>query len=44
VGGAPPAAALKALPGVVDHGLFLGVADEVLVGHAGGAVDTLTRD
>ena len=38
------AAALKALPGVVDHGLFLGVADEVLVGHAGGAVDTLTRD
>ena len=37
------AAALKALPGVVDHGLFLGVADEVLVGHGDGAVDTLTR-
>ncbi len=37
------AAALKGLPGVVDHGLFLGVADEVLVGHTDGAVDTLTR-
>ena len=37
------AAALKALPGVVDHGLFLGIADEVLVGHPDGAVDTLTR-
>ena len=37
------AAALKSLPGVVDHGLFLGLADEVLVGHADGSIDTLQR-
>jgi len=33
------AAALKALPGVVEHGLFLGMADEVIVGHADGGVE-----
>jgi ribose 5-phosphate isomerase A len=33
------AAALKALPGVVDHGLFLGMADEVVVGHADGSIE-----
>ena len=38
------AAALKALPGVVEHGLFCGMADEVLVGHADGSVERLTRD
>ena len=37
------AAAIKATLGVVDHGLFLGVADEVLLGHADGTVDTLRR-
>jgi ribose 5-phosphate isomerase A len=30
------AAALKALTGVVEHGLFLGLADEALVGGADG--------
>ena len=38
------AAALKALPGVVEHGLFFGMADEVLVGHADGGVERLMRD
>ena len=37
------AAALKALPGVVEHGLFLGMADEVLVGHADGSVERRVR-
>jgi ribose 5-phosphate isomerase len=37
------AAALKATLGVVDHGLFLGVADEVLLGNADGTVETLRR-
>jgi ribose 5-phosphate isomerase len=37
------AAALKALPGVVDHGLFFGMADEVLVGHPDGSVEGRTR-
>lgn len=37
------AAALKALPGVVEHGLFFGVADEVLVGHADGSVERRVR-
>jgi ribose 5-phosphate isomerase len=49
VAGTPPAAlaalaaALKALPGVVDHGLFLGMADEVVVGHADGSAERLAR-
>jgi ribose 5-phosphate isomerase A len=30
------AASLSALPGVVEHGLFVGLADEVCVGKAGG--------
>jgi ribose 5-phosphate isomerase A len=34
-------AALRAIPGVVDTGLFLGTAERVLVGHADGRVDTL---
>jgi ribose 5-phosphate isomerase A len=37
------AAALKATLGVVDHGLFLGIADEVVLGHADGSVETLQR-
>ena len=37
------AAALKSLPGVVEHGLFLGMADEVVVGHADGRVERLAR-
>ena len=37
------AAGLKALPGVVDHGLFLGMADEVVVGHADGSVERRLR-
>ncbi len=35
---------LRAIPGVVDTGLFLGTAERVLVGHADGRVDTLLRD
>ncbi len=35
---------LRAIPGVVDTGLFLGTAERVLVGHADGRVDTLVRD
>jgi len=33
-------AALRAIPGVVDTGLFLGTAERVLVGHPDGRVDT----
>jgi ribose 5-phosphate isomerase A len=36
-------AALKATLGVVDHGLFLGIADEVVLGHGDGTVSTLRR-
>ncbi|MCW5889221.1 MAG: ribose-5-phosphate isomerase RpiA [bacterium] len=36
-------AALRAIPGVVDTGLFLGTAECVLVGHADGRVETLRR-
>jgi ribose 5-phosphate isomerase A len=36
-------AALLALPGVVDTGLFLGTAERVLVGRLDGRVDTLLR-
>ncbi|HEV8410187.1 MAG TPA: ribose-5-phosphate isomerase RpiA [Gemmatimonadaceae bacterium] len=35
---------LRAIPGVVDTGLFLGTAERVLVGHADGRVDTLVRE
>jgi ribose 5-phosphate isomerase A len=34
-------AALRAVPGVVDTGLFLGTAERVLVGHPDGRVDVL---
>lgn len=34
---------LRAIPGVVDTGLFLGTASEVLIGHPDGRVETLTR-
>jgi ribose 5-phosphate isomerase A len=37
-------ASLRAIPGVVDTGLFLGTAERVLVGHSDGRVDTLLRD
>jgi ribose 5-phosphate isomerase A len=37
------ATALKATLGVVDHGLFLGIADEALLGHADGTVHSLHR-
>lgn len=37
------ATALKSILGVVDHGLFLAEADEVLLGDAGGTVRVLTR-
>ena len=37
------AAALDATPGVLDHGLFLGMATDVLVGEADGNVSHLTR-
>ena len=35
--------ALHATAGVVDTGFFLGIADQVLVGHPDGRVDTLRR-
>ncbi|HXJ34292.1 MAG TPA: ribose-5-phosphate isomerase RpiA [Candidatus Eisenbacteria bacterium] len=37
------AAAVRAIPGVVDIGLFLGTAHEVLVGYGDGRVEVLTR-
>jgi ribose 5-phosphate isomerase A len=37
------AAALRAIPGVVDTGLFLGTAERVLVGRSDGRVDVLER-
>jgi ribose 5-phosphate isomerase A len=37
------AAAIKGILGVVEHGLFLDEADEVLLGHADGSVEVLTR-
>ncbi len=36
-------AAIRAIPGVVDTGLFLGTAERVLVGHPDGRVEVLTR-
>jgi ribose 5-phosphate isomerase A len=36
-------AAVRAIPGVVDTGLFLGTAERVLVGHADGRVQVLLR-
>jgi ribose 5-phosphate isomerase A len=37
------AAALKSTLGVVEHGLFLDQADEILLGHPDGSVDVLAR-
>jgi ribose 5-phosphate isomerase A len=36
-------AAVLAIPGVVDTGLFLGTAERVLVGYPDGRVDVLNR-
>lgn len=36
------AAALTAIPGVVEHGLFLDMAERALVGHPDGSVDDVT--
>lgn len=36
-------AALKLVPGVVEHGLFLGLAERALLGRPDGAVDALER-
>ena len=41
---APIAAAVKAVTGVVEHGLFLGMASEVLIGRADGTVERLRAD
>jgi ribose 5-phosphate isomerase A len=38
------AIALKATVGVVEHGLFLGMADEVLLGRPDGGVDVLRKN
>jgi ribose 5-phosphate isomerase A len=35
------ARALDSIPGVVEHGLFVGLADEALVGSAGAGVRTI---
>jgi ribose 5-phosphate isomerase A len=37
-------ASLRAIPGVVDTGLFLATADHVLIGHPDGRVDTRRRE
>lgn len=41
---APLARALSAIPGVVEHGLFLGMCDLALIGRADGSVVELARD
>jgi ribose 5-phosphate isomerase A len=43
--GDPPAlaAALNALPGVVEHGLFIGLANAVVIGHDDGSTELLLR-
>ncbi len=38
------AAQMIAIPGVIDTGLFVGIADAVIVGHADGGATTLTAD
>jgi ribose 5-phosphate isomerase A len=35
--------ALKATVGVVEHGLFIGLADEALLGKPDGQVEVMTR-
>jgi ribose 5-phosphate isomerase A len=34
--------AIKQMPGVVEHGLFIGMAESALLGHDDGSVETLT--
>lgn len=36
-------ARLTAIPGVIETGLFVGIADTVIVGHEGGDADVVTR-
>lgn len=36
------AAALQGLPGVVEHGLFIGIADMAIVGKSDGTIDIIT--
>jgi ribose 5-phosphate isomerase A len=35
--------AIRSVPGVLDHGLFIGLATDVLVGRADGSVEHRTR-
>jgi ribose 5-phosphate isomerase A len=35
--------AVKLVPGVVEHGLFIGMAERALLGHADGSVEVLER-
>ncbi len=37
------AAALTAIPGVVEHGLFVGMTDSVILGHPDGSAEVLRR-
>lgn len=37
------AAAIRALPGVVEHGFFLGMADTAVIAHPGGRIEVLRR-
>ena len=37
------ARAVKLVPGVVEHGLFIGMAERALLGNADGSVDVLER-
>ena len=43
--GDPPAlaAALNAIPGVVEHGLFIGMASAVILGRPDGSAEALLR-
>ena len=34
---------MSALPGVVEHGLFIGMADAVVIGRADGSAEVLRR-
>jgi ribose 5-phosphate isomerase A len=33
---------IKQIPGVVEHGLFIGLASQALLGHEDGSVEVLT--
>jgi ribose 5-phosphate isomerase A len=44
IGDAPAlATALNGIPGVVEQGLFIGMADTLVIGHADGAADVMRR-